>query len=106
MQAHYQMHYLDLFNIILAFLRADIMTLFNFLLLSHFPQSIEGVLVGKGVTFVPVYTKFELFWMQERLNVIILLFQKSSIRGSLALQTKTCRFLEHGLHFYAFYKYL
>nr|XP_018622576.1 uncharacterized protein LOC104085350 isoform X3 [Nicotiana tomentosiformis] len=41
------MHYLDLFNIILAFLRADIMTLFNFLLLSHFPQSIEGVLVGK-----------------------------------------------------------
>ncbi|XP_016508039.2 uncharacterized protein LOC107825671 isoform X2 [Nicotiana tabacum] len=41
------MHYLDLFNIILAFLRADIMTLFNFLLLSHFPQPIEGVLVGK-----------------------------------------------------------
>ncbi|XP_019244553.1 PREDICTED: uncharacterized protein LOC109224428 isoform X1 [Nicotiana attenuata] len=41
------MHYLDLFNIILAFLRADIMTLFNFLLLSHFPRSIEGLLVGK-----------------------------------------------------------
>ncbi|XP_009796197.1 uncharacterized protein [Nicotiana sylvestris] len=41
------MHYLDLFNIILAFLRADIMTLFKFLLLSHFPRSIEGLLVGK-----------------------------------------------------------
>lgn len=79
------------------------MTLFDLLLLSRIPRSIEGVLLGKGLILL-YCTKFKTLVMQIRLMVTVLLFQ-SSVRGCLPLQTKTCCFLEHGLHFYAFYQY-